>query len=341
MQQQEDRFWVLVAKYYGGEIDPTGKAELFAMMEADPLKKKEFEKARLDWMEYRTPPAAADRALWEKLRDKIDQPATPAEVITMPVYATRSSQSRILYKWTSVAAVVLLVAMSVYLFAVRKSSTAVLSWTEYSAAIGKTRRIVLPDSSVVYLNAGSSLKYSSLFNDSSREVFVEGEAFFDVKKDVARPFIARGGDLSVRVLGTSFDIKSFKGDANASVSVASGKVSVSDKGRMLDVLSPDQSLVIDQGSRAWSRINVDRAGMEWYNDRVAFVDLSFGDIAHTLERKYGVSIAFAREELKDCRYTAYFDHMELKQILNQLSWTNRFTYKIKGKSILVNGKGCK
>ncbi len=350
MQQQEDRFWVLVAKYYGNEIDSSERAELYAIIGADPVKKKELEDARLDWMEYRTPPAASNRVLWDKVRSRIDASAAsavpaaaaavPAEVYHMPVYAQRSRKFSLLYKWMAVAAVVLLAVVSIYLLTGRKAAASP-EWTVYTAAIGKTQRIVLPDNSTVYLNAGSSLKYSPLFNDSSREVYVEGEAFFDVRKDAARPFIAHGGGLSVRVLGTSFDLKAFPDDVNASVSVASGKVSVGQQGKELAVLLPDQSLVIDQSSRAWSTISVDRAGMEWYNDRVAFVNLSFGDIAHTLERKYGVSIVFARAELKDCRYTAYFDHMELKQILSQLSWTNRFTYKIKGKSILVNGKGCK
>lgn len=348
MQQQEDRFWVLVAKYYGNEINSSEEAELFAVLAADPVKQKEFEQARLDWVEYRTSPVSIDRALWDTVRSRIDEPvAASAEVIPLPGlgthgadYATRARPMRRTSVWMGVAAGVLLAVVSVYLLTGRKAAAAP-DWTTYTAAIGKTERILLPDSSTVYLNAGSSLKYSTLFNDSNREIFVEGEAFFDVKKDAARPFIAHGGGLLVRVLGTSFDLKSFKGDVNASVSVASGKVSVSDSGKELDVLTADQSLVIDQQSHAWSRVAVDHHDMEWFNDRLAFVNLSFGDIAHVLERKYGVSVVFAHEDLRYCRYSAYFDHHSLQQILNQLSWTNQFNYKIKGKSILIGGKGCK
>ena len=189
----------------------------------------------------------------------------------------------------AVAAAVVVLAMSVEFFVVRHltaDSTTVLVTAENSKG-----RFTLPDGSVVWLNADSRLAYSNRFVDSEkREVRLEGEAFFDVRRDTLRPFEVEMGKLRVKVLGTRFTASHMPAFNTEEVTLLSGKVEVS--GYRTDqsvVLTPDQSCSYDAGSGAVAVRNVAASNYcSWTGNSIIFDNMTLADIAVNLEHWYNI-----------------------------------------------------
>ena len=127
---------------------------------------------------------------------------------------------------------------------------------EISVAYGEQKRLILPDSSEVWLNAGSSILYPETFAKDKRLVMLDGEAYFSVKKDTVSPFIVETSQLSVKVLGTRFNVKAYPNDEKITTTLTSGKVEVSVRSQPPHILKPDEQLTYDKKS---SDIQIGRA----------------------------------------------------------------------------------
>ena len=191
----------------------------------------------------------------------------------------------------AVAAAVVVLAMSVEFFVVRHltaDSTTVLVTAENSKG-----RFTLPDGSVVWLNADSRLAYSNRFVDSEkREGRLEGEAFFDVRRDTLRPFEVTMGGLEVRVLGTRFNASHIPDLGIEEVTLLSGSVEVGHDGSRETVrLLPDQSCAYDtvSGRLAVRNVRASNYG-SWTGDSIVFDNMTLEDIAVNLEHWYNIRI---------------------------------------------------
>ena len=119
---------------------------------------------------------------------------------------------------------------------------------EVSVAYGEHKRLILPDSSEVWLNAGSTILYPETFAKDKRLVILNGEAYFSVQKDTASPFIVEVPQLSVKVLGTKFNVKAYPGDEKITTTLTSGKVEVSVQSQPPRILKPNEQLTYDKKS---------------------------------------------------------------------------------------------
>ena len=179
--------------------------------------------------------------------------------------------------------------MSVEFFVVKRLSADTTTWLV--TAENSEGRFTLPDGSVVWLNADSRLAYSDRFTASgSRAVRLEGEAFFDVKRDTLRPFEVEMGKLRVKVLGTRFTASHMPAFNTEEVTLLSGKVEVS--GYRADqsvVLTPDQSCSYDAGSGAVAVRNVAASNYcSWTGNSIIFDNMTLADIAVNLEHWYNI-----------------------------------------------------
>ncbi|MBD1362660.1 FecR domain-containing protein [Mucilaginibacter sp. ZT4R22] len=209
------------------------------------------------------------------------------------------------YSWLKYAAIFIMVTgIGAWLLLERqpKETLGQIALVEKYNPRGQRTRITLQDSSVVYLGADSRLRYPELLNGSTREIFLEGEAFFEVKHDVKHPFIVHTGKVQTQVLGTSFKIEAFK-DQRLTVAVATGKVSVGYKDqanalRSLAVLTPGKEVSVNAVNKA--EINtvaiVDIKG--WVDGSLAFTDARLDEIFRELERWYNVKIIIKGDKLK-------------------------------------------
>jgi len=189
---------------------------------------------------------------------------------------------------------------------------------------GEKLKLLLPDSSVVYLNAMSKLSFPKRFeHGKKREIKLEGEAFFEVKHDAGRPFIVHSGTLQTRVLGTSFNINAYSDSKTYSVSVRTGKVGVSetnkDQQKQLSLLLPGKHLVYNLASKKYTIMEQRATDFNsWTTNRFIFNNETLGNILTSLKRSYLVDFKVNSTRLLSCRFNATFTNQNIKEIADQL-----------------------
>lgn len=193
------------------------------------------------------------------------------------------------------AAIWLLVLCSagaaLYLFVDRQKEVRPVAMLHVEAVPGERKEVVLPDSSRLWLNAGSSVDYPAVFRGGERNVGLTGEAFFDVTRDPAHPFVIRTGAVCTRVVGTTFNIKAYPEDSAIAVSVVTGRVKVSSAHASVD-LQPDQQAVYGKSDDRLTVRHYPGAGAlaAWKDGKLQFRNMRLQEVARTLERRYAVSI---------------------------------------------------
>ncbi|MBA0884825.1 FecR family protein [Flavobacterium undicola] len=217
-----------------------------------------------------------------------------------------------------------------------------LVYNEIKIPYGKTFVITLSDGTVVNMNAGSSLKYPVQFiKGHNREVVLEGEAFFDVTKDRKHPFIVKTRGVDVRVLGTKFNVSSYKEDVDINTVLVEGSVSMSNAATPNEkaMLVPGEKGTWNNQKRAIAVEKVDtRFYTEWMNGELVFRKTAFKDIIIKLERSYNVTIENNRKELLDKKFNASFNKNieSIEVVLETMSKIQGFTFKKEGKLIKIN-----
>ncbi|MGN7721903.1 FecR domain-containing protein [Chitinophaga sp. 22620] len=341
-------FWLLTGKYLSGEINDQEKATLLALLESDPVLRDEFDEAKKMWEQTAGDEPGYDSQLLQRTHQKIREyeagerqaPELPPYEHTKetPVY-TLPGQRNGWKKWIA-AAVLTGISVCLYWFFQNNPATSPVKWASLDVLPGKQQKIILADSSVVYVNAGSHIEYPLAFTDSVREIRLNGEAFFEVAQDAGKPFIVQSGALRTRVLGTSFNVRAYSGEEMQSVWVATGKVQVNTAEKTLGVLLPDHLLTYHVQGKNFALSSQPHETMDWQQNRMAFNDIPFKDLAAELGRRYGKTLVFSDPSMQHCRYRAVFRDLPLEKILQQLSLTNGFRYTAKGDSIFLEGKGC-
>jgi len=196
---------------------------------------------------------------------------------------------------------------------------------------GQTATITLMDGTKVHLNADSKITFPESFGTQSRDIRLEGEAFFEVVRDVHRPFTISSGKLTTTVLGTSFNIKSFEGEP-MHVTVASGKVQV-EEGQQTVLLLPNQQAYYD--THLQLREVDSQLYTSWINKTLRFEDHTLQEAAQVLERWYDVEIEFKDEQLKDITFSAKYIDERLINILESLKHILSIEYEIKDEKLIL------
>lgn len=161
---------------------------------------------------------------------------------------------------------------------------------------GRTERVVLPDSTVVMLNAGSVLIYPERFCGQTREVHLSGEASFRVRSDARHPFIVRTADLRTEVLGTVFNVSAYADDSFTEVTLCEGRVRVGGRSSEEFTLRPGEQLCYDRQSRVYSRREVSADEIvSWEKGALVFQRDGIHAIIRALERRYGITIYLSSE----------------------------------------------
>lgn len=202
----------------------------------------------------------------------------------------------------------------------------------------ENRIIFLPDGSKVMLSAGSKLNYPSSFDGmDKREVFLDGEAFFDVRHNPAKTFVVRTGNIATAVLGTAFNIKAINGEKDIVVTVKRGKVRVSDNNKVLGVITPNQQITYDKQKIISVVSTVSNENYLNWQDKDLFIDnLTISEAAKLMEERYKVKISINDPEVKSLRFTTTFPKNEkLEQTLNSICLFNGLTYNYDKDKALV------
>jgi transmembrane sensor len=204
---------------------------------------------------------------------------------------------------------------------------------------GQRSRILLSDSSVVYLGAGSKLVFPKTFIGTSREIDLDGEAFFEISSNPQMPFIVHTGNMQTKVLGTSFKIEAFTG-APFAVAVATGKIQVSEKNRAglksLAILTPGEQLTYNNGNISQHQV-MPADVIAWKNSLLTFNDKSLYEITRTLERWYNVRISFKNKTKAEETFTLTVNaSTSIDKIFKVLASAAHFSYNIKNQEIVIH-----
>lgn len=219
------------------------------------------------------------------------------------------------FLYRSVAAVLLLVVLSAsLLFYFNYTSLPVPVYTTASTPTGQVKLITLSDGSQVWLNGHSKLKYPKQFHGTTRELYLEGEAFFEVARDTTKPFMVHAGSLHTKVLGTAFNIRSYRNSSLARVSVARGKVAVSE-GQQQVVLIADEEVSYHKQNKLMIKSEYDGKVLDWWQKggSYQFREETLADVAIMLRSKFGKEITITNASLAAKKITASFDNTESLQ----------------------------
>jgi transmembrane sensor len=204
----------------------------------------------------------------------------------------------------------------------------------------------LPDGSVVTMHPKSTIMYHTAFATNKRFVVFSGEGFFDVKKDKTRPFNIKSGDMVIRVLGTSFNVKAIESQKKFQVDVVTGSVQVTAQGKSFDkqevVLKPQQQALFELDSkRLISKTSPLQAKKEIYEPvSIAFEETPLKKVVEQLEKRFNVSISLTNPGLAKCGLTANFESQTFPNILEILCTSLDVTYIISDNNITISGEPC-
>ena len=201
-----------------------------------------------------------------------------------------------------------------------------LTQISIEAPYGSKTKLYLPDGTLVWLNAGSKMSYAQ-----------DGEAYFEVTKNKHIPFKVHTDELDVKVLGTKFNFRNYQDDLEAKVCLLEGKVALSTQQKET-ILHPDQQALLDKKTGKLLISNTKAAySAEWTNDRLYFDEALLPDIVKELERSYNIKITIADAALNSVRFYGNFRRREqsIREIMDVLSSTDKMTYTIEGKNIVI------
>ena len=199
---------------------------------------------------------------------------------------------------------------------------------------GVSSKTILPDHTVVWLNASSVISYPSYFDGRTRTVELTGEAFFEVTPDKNQPFVIHSGNLKVNVLGTSFNFKHYEEDTHAILAVETGAVTLSTGSATPTTLQAGKSATVDNQTLKTQIYDTPKGGVaEWRNYKMIFRDEPISNILNDLSRRYNVEFEIRGEAIKHYIYTATFDNMSLEDVLMLLKLSSPIDYSIKSLTI--------
>ncbi len=239
----------------------------------------------------------------------------------------------------SVAAAALIFAfLGIYLFTTRTKTIPQIAYQEIRTIKGERKTITLEDGTRIQLNNESTLKYPETFAGNTREVYLSGEAFFEVVHNPAKPFRAHIGRLNVQVLGTSFDIKGYKEDKNISVVVATGKVGVNKAGlKQAFMLLPGDRLSYNNLNGTITTAKVDTSDYTaWQRGELVFNEENLTAVCRRLERWYGVAIQIRDKSLLNKSVSLKIKGDDFTSVIKMLAITADFKYSIKDRTATLS-----
>ncbi len=237
-------------------------------------------------------------------------------------------------RYAAVAAIAISVTVLANYFT--ENYTSGNQYASVSSPVGQITNLTLFDGTNVWLNAGSTLKYKKSFNQSNREVYLDGEALFDVAKDKNRSFIVNAGNAKIKVHGTIFDIKAYLNMSTVETVLIEGSVEFISNGNSV-FMNPGEQLVCSSGTGKFTKSEINTAEYTaWKGGKIYYSDKPLYDLALQLERWYEVKFRFDSEELKNYRFSGVINKdNSLHYTLNIIQEINKVEFKINQEEIVI------
>ena len=373
----QGQFWILLSKKLSNEASVDELQELQSILHSNHDLHHKAEMLTEMWEQESINNSVGSEAAYMrhimKHKDEFFVEEHPIEINTN--YAGSESNPRFFRRFLSKKRLtffslgfIILATGGIYLFT-QKNDTKVPAEPAISSVVtknGNRTKIVLPDGSQVWLNAGSNLDYNnSVFNKDLREVTLNGEAYFDVTKNADKPFIIHTKKMDVKVIGTVFNVRSYNDEKTAEASLINGSIEVTLKDRKDQkiVLKPNEKISIAtegaeaalskpekttavKNSRSIPQILVKElkpsirydniiTEIAWTQNKLFFEDESLENIAPMMERWFGKKVVIANTSLKNLHYYGNFENETMDEVLSYLKLSKPFNFKIEHDSVVI------
>jgi transmembrane sensor len=242
------------------------------------------------------------------------------------------------------AALVIGLLIGIYVSSL-KSKPEPVYYTAHSPK-GSVSEMILPDGSVIFLNADSRVRYSIEGENGIREVFLSGEAWFEVAKNEEKPFVVRTPFYDVNVTGTQFNVKAYETDNEVTTTLEEGQVIIhsSEKLKLAEdiIMKPGEQIVFNKETNAASIKTVNTKWFtSWKDNKLIFVNMNMKELVVLLERKYGVEIDVKSNEILKLHFDGTIKNETIIEILEIMKKTLPIDYKIAGQKIEITNKKAK
>lgn len=361
--EKPEQIWFLLSRNLSGEATPAEKEALEKALHQQPSLMQQYELLQRLWkpdtaVNTEEVATRVNHILQRSAREAAQQEQQEQEVI--PASALKKARVLKIVRW---AAAVACISMGVWAWSFFSQKERGES-NEIIAKKGSKTRTILPDGSTVWLNAGSSIVYDPGFRGDTREVTLQGEAYFDIVKMPQKPFIVHAGDINIRVLGTAFNVKSYAEEPTIETTLIRGSVQITRTGAKKGApiyLHPHQKIVLlkvvasqaeetaamkkEQEAipdKATGIISIDsnlreneRLETAWIYNRLEFRGDRFDQLAKKLERWYNITIHFEDQQAPDLVFNGSLENETVEQAFKALTAAVSFQYEIKGNDIYI------
>ena len=336
MEEENKHIDELIANYLTEGLDKNALDELKTWIAASAENQQYFIRQREVWFSAVSREAASvydkDKA-FENFRNRVE---SQKEIQST---SRRGFSLSALWRYAAVVAIIIAVGcISYWQGEVNVKDT--FADISVEAPLGSKTKLYLPDGTLVWLNAGSRMTYSQGFGVDNRKVELEGEGYFEVKRNEKIPFFVKTKDLQLQVLGTKFNFRDYPEDHEVVVSLLEGKVGLNNllREEKEAVLSPDERAVLNKANGLLTVESVTASNASQWTDGYLFFDEELlPDIAKELERSYNVKIHIANDSLKTFRFYGNFVRREqnIQEVLEALASTEKMQYKIEERNITI------
>ena len=336
MEEENKHIDELIANYLTEGLDKNALDELKTWIAASAENQQYFIRQREIWFSAVSREAASvydkDKA-FENFRNRVE---SQKEIQST---SRRGFSLSALWRYAAVVAIIIAVGcISYWQGEVNVKDT--FADISVEAPLGSKTKLYLPDGTLVWLNAGSRMTYSQGFGVDNRKEELEGEGYFEVKRNEKIPFFVKTKDLQLQVLGTKFNFRDYPEDHEVVVSLLEGKVGLNNllREEKEAVLSPDERAVLNKANGLLTVESVTASNASQWTDGYLFFDEELlPDIAKELERSYNVKIHIANDSLKTFRFYGNFVRREqnIQEVLEALASTEKMQYKIEERNITI------
>ena len=336
MEEENKHIDELIANYLTEGLDKNALDELKTWIAASAENQQYFIRQREIWFSAVSREAASvydkDKA-FENFRNRVE---SQKEIQST---SRRGFSLSALWRYAAVVAIIIAVGcISYWQGEVNVKDT--FADISVEAPLGSKTKLYLPDGTLVWLNAGSRMTYSQGFGVDNRKVELEGEGYFEVKRNEKIPFFVKTKDLQLQVLGTKFNFRDYPEGHEVVVSLLEGKVGLNNllREEKEAVLSPDERAVLNKANGLLTVESVTASNASQWTDGYLFFDEELlPDIAKELERSYNVKIHIANDSLKTFRFYGNFVRREqnIQEVLEALASTEKMQYKIEERNITI------
>ncbi|WP_163718618.1 FecR family protein [Mangrovibacterium lignilyticum] len=325
MPTTSDHIYEIIARKLTGTISTEESQSLDKWISESLKNQIEFEDIQILWNKtgkFRIPSQLDQNAALTQIHQRAD------------IKSPKTLRLNILYQAAAILVLAVILAGTYnYFFSTPKAPTEY--YEKVFTAAGTRTHVDLPDGSKVYLNSGSSLRFSNRFTSKKqRRIELDGEAYFDVAKDHEHPFIVQAGPIEVKALGTEFNVDAYNKDHSIDVVLLEGKVAISDSNKATE----KALMTLEPNEKAHFNVKENKISKEktyelekyvgWIDGKMVLMDDPIQDVMQKLENWYNVDIRLEDPQLSKYRFTGTFINESVEEILHTFSLTSPLSYEI-------------